>query len=79
MISPSIFKITLVKFTSNYIPQISVFLSVCLSVILSEFDFQENPSHDSLQTRSMCCPEPDDVQCDLSLYGCGQLIEVNYF
>ena len=26
-----------------------------------EFDFQENRSHDSLQTRPMCCLEPDDV------------------
>ena len=26
-----------------------------------KFDFQENRSHDSLQTRPMCCPEPDDV------------------
>ena len=25
----------------------------------------------------MCCPEPDDVQYELSLYGCGQLIELN--
>ena len=27
----------------------------------------------------MCCPEPDNVQYDLSLYGCGQLIELNDF
>ena len=27
----------------------------------------------------MCCSEPDDVQYDLSLYGCGQIIEVKYF
>ena len=27
----------------------------------------------------MCCPEPDDVQYDLSLYGCGQIIELNDF
>ena len=26
-----------------------------------QFDFQENRSHDSLQTRPMCCPEPEDV------------------
>ena len=25
----------------------------------------------------MCCPEPDDVQYDLSLYGCGQIIKLN--
>ena len=24
----------------------------------------------------MCCPEPDDVQYDLSLYGCGKIIEL---
>ena len=33
----------------------------------------------NFQTRPMCCPEPDDVQYDLSLYGCGQLIELNDF
>ena len=27
----------------------------------------------------MCCPEPDDVQYDMSLYGCGQIIELNDF
>ena len=27
----------------------------------------------------MCCPEPDDVQYDLSLYGCGEIIEFNDF
>ena len=27
----------------------------------------------------MCCPEPDDVQYDLSLYGCGKFIELNDF
>ena len=25
----------------------------------------------------MCGPEPDDVQYDLSLYGCGKIIELN--
>ena len=43
------------------IPHVPYF---CLSVILSvylTFDFQENPSHGELQTRPMCCPEPDDV------------------
>ena len=49
-----------------------------MSVYL-KFDFQENPSRRELQTRPMCCPEPDDVQYDLSLYGCGQLIELNDF
>ena len=62
------------------IPEISVvssfFLSVCLSVFLSfclspsfvlKFDFQENRSHDSVQTRPMCCPETCDVHFDLSL------------
>ena len=52
----------------------SVFPSVCLSL-----DLHENRSHDSLQTRPMCCPEPDDVQYDLSLYGFGKIIELNYF
>ena len=46
----------------------SVFPSVCLSL-----DLHENRLHDSLQTRPMCCPEPDDVQYDLSLYGCGKI------
>ena len=27
----------------------------------------------------MCFPEPDDVQYDLSLYGCGKIIELNEF
>ena len=27
----------------------------------------------------MCCPEPDDVQYDLSLYGYGKIIELNDF
>ena len=27
----------------------------------------------------MCCTEPDDVQYDLSLYGCGKFIELNDF
>ena len=27
----------------------------------------------------MCCPEPDDVQYDLSLYGCDQIIKFNEF
>ena len=27
----------------------------------------------------MCCSERDDVQYDLSLYGCGQIIELNDF
>ena len=31
-----------------------------LSVYLI-LDFQDNPSHGELQTRPMCCPEPDDV------------------
>ena len=50
----------------------------CLSVYL-KFDFQENRSHDSLQTRPMCCPETCDVHYDLSLYGCIQLLELNVF
>ena len=25
----------------------------------------------------MCCPEPDDVHYDMSLYGCGNIIEFN--
>ena len=36
-------------------------------------------SHGSLQTRPMCCLEPDDLQYNLSLYGCGQIIELNDF
>ena len=60
------------------IPHISVRLSFRLSVCLS-LDLHENRSHDSLQTRPMCCPEPDDVQYDLSLYGCGKIIELNDF
>ena len=64
--------------TSNY-NSANLCLSVCMYVCRSclSFDFQENPSHGELQTRPMCCPEPDDVQYDLSLYGCGQLIELN--
>ena len=27
----------------------------------------------------MCGPEPDEVQYDLSLYGCGKIIELNDF
>ena len=50
----------------------------CLSVYL-KFDFQENRSHDSLQTRPMCCSETRDVQYDLSLYGCILLLELNDF
>ena len=42
-----------------------------------KFDFQETPSHGELQTRPMCCTEPDDVQHDLNLYGCGQMIKLN--
>ena len=60
------------------IPEISVVGSVCLSVYL-KFDFQENRSHDSFQTRPMCCPETCDVQYDLSLYGCILLLELNDF
>ena len=44
-----------------------------------KFDFQENRSHDSLQTRPMCCPERVDVQYDLNLYGCILLLELNDF
>ena len=57
-----------------FIKSLSVFPSVRLS-----FDLHENRLHGELQTRSMCCPKPDDVQHDLSLYGCGQIIELNYF
>ena len=64
------------------IRQISVHLSfhlpVCPSFCLS-LDLHENRSHDSLQTQPMCCPEPVDVQYDLSLYGCGKIIELNDF
>ena len=62
--------------------RLSVFPSVCLSVCPSvrlSFDLHENRSHGELQTRPMCCPEPDDVQYDLSLYGRGQIIELNDF
>ena len=55
----------------------SVRLSVCPSVRLS-FDLHENLSQGELQTRPMYCSEPDDVQYDLSLYGCGQILELNY-
>ena len=60
------------------IRQINVCLSVFPSVRLS-FDLHENRSHGELQSRPMCCSEPDDVQYDLSLYGCGQIIELNDF
>ena len=60
------------------IPEISVVGSVCLSVYL-KFDFQENRSHDSVQTRPVCCPETCDVQYDLSLYRCIQLLQLNDF
>ena len=50
--------------------------NLCPSVFPS-VDLHENRSNDSLQTRPMCCPEPDDVQYDLSLYGCGKIIELN--
>ena len=40
--------------------------NLCLSFRLS-FDLHENRSHGELQTRPMCCLEPDDVQYDLSL------------
>ena len=53
-------------------------LSFFPSVRLS-FDLHENRVHGELQTRPMCCSEPDDVQYDLSLYGCGQIIELNDF
>ena len=44
-----------------------------------KFDFQENRSNDSLQTRPMCCPECVDVQYNLSLYGCIQRLALNDF
>ena len=53
-------------------------LSGCPSVHL-KFDLHENRSHGLLQPRPTCCSEPDDVQYDLSLYGCGQIIELNDF
>ena len=53
-------------------------LSVFPSVHLS-FDLHENCSHSELQPRPMCCTEHDDVQYDFSLYGCGQIIELNDF
>ena len=59
----------LVPYHHTIIRQISVCLCFCL-----KFDFQENPSHGELQTRPLCCPEPEDVQYDLSFYGCGQII-----
>ena len=72
-LSKVVFDYHFVKLYHTIIRQISVclfFLPVCL-----KFDFQENPSHGELQTRLMCGSEPDDVQYDLSLYGCGQIIE----
>ena len=51
---------------------LSVFPSFCLSL-----DVHENRLHGSLQTRPMCCSEPDDVKHDFSLYGCGQIIKLN--
>ena len=44
-----------------------------------KFDFQEHRSHDSLQTRPMCCPEPDDVPFIFECVGCCQLTELNDF
>ena len=63
------------------IPQISVCPSVCPSVpkFVLEIDFHENRSHDSVQTRPLCWPETSDVQYALSLYGCIQLLQLNYF
>ena len=54
------------------IRQLSLFLRL-------SFDLHENRSHGEHQTRPMCCLEPDDVQNDLSLYGYGQIIELNDF
>ena len=63
-------------------------LSVCLSVLPSfllspnyhpKFDFQENRSHDSVQTRPLCLPETSEVQYPLSLYECIQLLQLNDF
>ena len=42
-------------------------------------DLHENRSHDSLQTAPTSCPELDEVQHDLSLYGCGKIIVLNDF
>ena len=41
---------------SSYYNSANLCLSVCL-----EFDFRENRSPGELQTRPMCCSEPDDV------------------
>ena len=42
-------------------------------------DLHENRSHDSLQTAPTSCPELNEVQHDLSLYGCGKIIVLNDF
>ena len=52
--------------------------NLCLSFRLS-FDFHENRSHGELHAWPMCCSEPNDVQYDLSLYGYGQIIQLNDF
>ena len=44
----------------SYYNSANLCLSVCLSVCL-KFDFRENRSPGELQTRPMCCSEPDDV------------------
>ena len=48
--------------TSNY-NSANLCLPFCLSVFdpVLSLDFQENPLYGELQTRPMCCPEPDDV------------------
>ena len=56
--------VTMITGTSkDIIPEISVLGSWTL-----KFDFQENRSHDLVQTRPMCCTETRDVQHALSLY-----------
>ena len=65
-------------------PEISTYLTIIPEIsdvgsVYLKFDFQENSSHDSLQSRPMCCTERVDVQYDLSLYGCIKLLELNDF
>ena len=73
-----------IKYYHTIIHHLSVCLSVLPSFLLSpnyhpKFDFQENRTHDSVQTRPLCWPETSDVQYPLSLYGCIQLLQLNDF
>ena len=46
---------------------------------LSEVRFPRKPFARFAQNSTNVLPEPVDVPSDLSLYGCIQLLELNYF